>query len=80
MNLLAKQRRRYDVEVRVEVVVLVEAVEADDARDAAHQAASRALDSLEGHREKPRVVSHEIISSHRSRRFSSSESSSSGAT
>jgi hypothetical protein len=53
--------RLYNVRVRVTIEVGVQ-VEARDAREASHRAASRALDSLEGLGERPRVIDHEIIS------------------
>ena len=54
--------RRYDVRVRVAVEVVVR-VTANDAREASHRAASRALDELEGIGDtRPRVIDHEILS------------------
>jgi hypothetical protein len=53
--------RLYEVRVRVAMQVVVE-VSAKDAREASHKAAARALDSLEGLGDRPKVLDHEILS------------------
>ena len=51
----------YDVLVRMTVEVSI-TVMAEHAREAAHKAADRALDSLEGSGQRAQIINHEIVS------------------
>jgi len=62
-----EKSRTYSVRVQISLTIEVSVADAVNARDASHKAASRALNSLDGIGEKPRILDQEIISARATR-------------